>query len=137
MAAQPGVEPPDGCTVYDPEVNMQTNEQYRERMPLTDAGAQAGAALAEAASGALTDLRASGATLDNDAVTAALASAGLDPRGVQVQAQADSILFGAVFTPGDGTGVAGCIFGSVSSSAVSVDVGGLIMDGGCLPAVGH
>ena len=31
----------------------------------------------------------------------------------------------------------GCLFGAVTPEGVQVEVGGFIMDGGCLPAPGH
>lgn len=42
-----------------------------------------------------------------------------------------AVAFGAAAPEG------GCIFGEVSADVLTVEIGGIIMDGGCLPAVGH
>lgn len=131
VAAQPGVEPPAGCVVYDPEQNMASNETYRERMAQPEAGRIAGEALLEPVTTALTGLRSSGAALTDDAVRAALAAAGVAEEHIQTTGSEGAIAFGAAVAGG------GCIFGGVTAEAATVEVGGYIMDGGCLAMVGH
>ena len=133
VPAQPGVEPPPGCTTYDPEVNMNANEMYRERLDISDAAQAAGGDAAGRGTAELEKLRASGSEVTADAVRSALADAGLSADGIQTREEGGSVLFGATFSsPGDD--MASCVYGSVSAGSVSVEVGGLIMDGGCLPA---
>ena len=63
--------------------------------------------------------------ITEDAVRTALLDAGASD--VQLRASAGAVLFGA--------GVAGgCLYGAVDENAVSVELGGFILDGGCLPA---
>jgi hypothetical protein len=133
LPAQPGVEPPPGCTTYDPEANMNANEMYRERLDISDAAQAAGGDAAGRATAELEKLRASGSEVTADAVRSALADAGLSADGIQTREEGGSVLFGATFSsPADD--MASCVYGSVSAGSVSVEVGGLIMDGGCLPA---
>lgn len=133
LPAQPGVEPPPGCTTYDPEANMNANEMYRERLDISDAAQAAGGDAAGRATAELERLRASGSEVTADAVRSALADAGLSADGIQTREEGGSVLFGATFSsPGDE--MASCVYGSASAGSVSVEVGGLIMDGGCLPA---
>ena len=131
VAEPPGVEPPEGCIVYDAEKNMASNETYRDRMSQPEAGRIAGEALVEPVTTALTELRATGAALSEDGVRAALVDAGVAAADIQALGGFDSVAFGAAVDGG------GCVFGSVSAEVVTVDVGGFIMDGGCLAMVGH
>ena len=57
------------------------------------------------------------------------AAAGL--AGVQTLGDERAVAFGAAAPEG------GCIFGEVSADTLTVEIGGVIMDGGCLPAIGH
>lgn len=127
---QPGVEPPEGCIVYDGEANMAINELYRERMEMTDAARSAAAEHLGSLTSALNALRDTGAPLTEDAVREVFDDAGLVSESVQTRDDHGDILFGVGV---DG----GCVFGAVDAEAVTVDVGGYIMDGGCLAAVGH
>lgn len=131
VPAQPGVDPPPECVVYDPERNMAANEGYRERMPQSEAGRRAGEDIVPAITEALTALRESGATLTGDAVRSAIAGAGVVPEGIQVDERGGRVLFGFPVPEG------GCVAGSVTPDAVTAEPGGFIMDGGCLAMVGH
>lgn len=62
-----------------------------------------------------------------DAVVDLLEAEGLS--SVQTRESAGHVLFGAVAATG------GCVFGAVTPEAVTIDVGGGIADGGCLPAL--
>jgi hypothetical protein len=135
VAAQPGVEPPEGCIEYDPEANMALNERYRDRRPLSDAAQAAGDALVAPVTAALETLRASGGPITDASVRTALAGAGLEAGGIQITAVPGSAAFGAGFSAPDG--VAACVFGGISADAVTVAAGGIIMDGGCLALEGH
>ncbi|WP_458041169.1 MULTISPECIES: hypothetical protein [Bacteria] len=127
---QPGVESPEGCVVYDGEANMELNELYRERMEMTDAARAVGEEYVGPLTSALTAWRDSGAVLTEDGARDVFAEAGFDVEVVQVRESHGEVLFGVGI---DG----GCVFGAVTPDAVAVDVGGYIMDGGCLAAVGH
>jgi hypothetical protein len=122
---QPGVELPADCVGYDPDSAMALNDRYRQRMELPDDASTAAQAVVPAATQALEALRAAD-DLTEDAVRTALESVGL--RDVQTRSGAGDVLFGAV--PPEG----GCVYGAVEAEQVTVDVGGYILDGGCLPA---
>lgn len=113
---------PPECVAYDPDEAMALNEQYRERMPLDEGYAASLAPLVEDVRARLGAVPAG----DEAAARAALEDAGLT--AVQSRSGAGDVLFGAV--PPDG----GCVYGAVEPDAVTVEVGGFIMDGGCLPA---
>ena len=132
VPAQPGVEPPAGCVAYDPEANMHANDMYRERLDISDAARATGDALAQPATAELEKLRASGSEITAEAVRSALTAAGLTSSGIQTRADGGWVLFGATYSSGEST--ASCVYGSVNADSVTVEVGGLIMDGGCLPA---
>ena len=116
------------CAVYDPDDAMAENERYREEQPV-DPGTQVDLdALIEPARTALEALPAPASVAD---VVAALAGIGLAQSSIQTADNGTGVLFGA-----DGGG--GCLTGFVApDGAVTVESGGYIMDGGCLPAVGH
>lgn len=116
---------PEGCAPYDPEEAMALNDLYRQRADLTPEQAEASVGHIDAARTALEELRAAGSWPEDD-VRAALEGVGL--ADVQTRSGAGDVLFGAV--PPEG----GCIYGAVEAEQVTVDAGGYIMDGGCLPA---
>jgi hypothetical protein len=70
-------------------------------------------------------VRLSGA-ITQEAVAQAISEAG--PSDPQVRESAGDVLFGVSAPEG------GCVFGAVTAEAVQIEVGGYIMDGGCLPA---
>lgn len=116
--------PPD-CVPYDPDHAMAQNDRHRERMPLADDSRAAAEEAAEAARPGLEALRASG-ELSGDAVGKVLTDAGLT--SPYVRGDYRGVLFGAEGPEG------GCVFGEVSADAVTIEAGGYIRDGGCLPA---
>jgi hypothetical protein len=118
-------EAPEGCATYDPERLTSGNEQYRQRRDLPEDAVAASEALVSATTASLERLRVAGPVSQDD-VRAALDELGL--LSVQTRTGAGDVLFGAVAPEG------GCVFGAVEAEAVTVEVGGGIMDGGCLPA---
>ncbi|GAB3633301.1 hypothetical protein GCM10027421_26540 [Microbacterium shaanxiense] len=120
-----GAELPAECAPYDPDQAMVQNERHRDRMEMSAEAAAAAEALAAPLRQVLEELRASGG-VSVDAVTQAIAAAGLELP--QVREDHGDVLFGVDGPEG------GCVFGVVTAAAVSVEVGGYIMDGGCLPA---
>lgn len=120
-----GVEQPPECAPYDPDEAMAANDRYRERMELDQDAAAANEQAMVPAADALEVVRASG-DITVESVREALERAGLtDP---QVREDYSRVLFGASGPAG------GCIHGEVAAHAVTIDVGGYILDGGCLPA---
>lgn len=121
----PGVDLPPECVAYDPDAAMAQNDRYRERLEMTPDDQAGNADAIAGATAALESVRTAGAPFTEEAVRAALESAGI--RDVQVRADYGRILFGA--------GVSGgCVYGSLDESSVTVELGGYILDGGCLPA---
>ena len=115
---------PPECVPYDPEQAMGLNEQYRQRYPLDEGYVASVAPIAEDARGRLEAVRNEG--VDEEAIGAALEAAGLV--AVQSRSSHGDVVFGAMLPEG------GCVYGAVAPTTVTVDVGGFIMDGGCLPA---
>lgn len=116
---------PPECAPYDPDHAMAQNDRYRERMDLGEEERAAAAQPVAELQQSLEALRASG-SISVDAVEQALDDAGLsDP---QVLGDERAVAFGAVAPQG------GCVFGELRADGVTVDAGGYIMDGGCLPA---
>ncbi len=120
----PHAELPAGCAPYDPDAAMAQNDRYRERMELGDDARTQGEELAPRVRQTLTGLEPS--TLTEESVAEALHDAGLD--GIQVRADDGEIRYAVGGPKG------GCVYGSLGPGGVSVDVGGYILDGGCLPA---
>ncbi len=123
-----GVELPPGCAPYDPEHAMAQNDRYRDRVDLSDESRAAAEQPAADIRTAIETLRTSG-DLSVEAVEDAISDAGLS--GIQTLGDERTVAFGVAAPEG------GCIFGEVSAEVLSVEIGGVIMDGGCLPAVGH
>ncbi|WP_157550832.1 MULTISPECIES: hypothetical protein [Microbacterium] len=123
-----GVELPPDCAPYDPDNAMAQNDRYRDRVDLSEASRAAAERPATDIRTALEALRTSG-DLSVDAVEDAISDAGLSD--IQIIGDERAVAFGVAAPEG------GCIFGEVSADVLSVEVGGIIMDGGCLPAVGH
>lgn len=122
---QPGVELPPGCAGYDPDAGMAANDSYRQRIDLAPDAQSAAETLVPDAHAELERARAAGVPTEQ-AVRAALESVGL--RDVQTRDGGTGVLFGAAAPHG------GCLYGVVDASEVTVDAGGYIRDGGCLPA---
>ncbi|MFT4279652.1 hypothetical protein [Microbacterium sp.] len=136
VAENPHAEPPEGCDTYDPEANMALNESYRDRYPVDDDVVAAGEPYAEAVKAGLADLQDS-SSLTAEAVREVLAGAGLTPEGIQTLGDAGSVAFGAIL-PAEVTSssMAVCLFGEVATDRLTVEVGGLVQDGGCLAGPG-
>lgn len=123
-----GVDLPPDCAPYDPDQAMAQNDRYRDRVDLADESRAAAEQPATAIRTSLETLRTSG-DLSVEAVERAIAAAGLTD--IQTLGDERAVAFGAAAPEG------GCIFGEVSAETLTVEIGGVIMDGGCLPAVGH
>lgn len=124
-AVQEGVELPPGCAPYDPDQAMAQNDRYRERMSIDNDDHEKVARIVADVRQRLEALRLAGPTTER-AVRSQLDEAGLTD--VQTRVGAGDVLFGAV-PPGGG-----CVYGAVTPEEVTVDAGGYILDGGCLPA---
>lgn len=120
-----GVELPPECAPYDPEKSMALNDRYRERMDITEEARLAAEQAIADVRPALEALRTSG-TLSTDAVVDVFADAGL--LHAQTIGDARAVAYGVAAPLG------GCIFGEVSADVLTIEAGGFIMDGGCLPA---
>jgi hypothetical protein len=118
-----GVELPPECIPYDPEQSMAQNDRHRERTDLDQNGRAEAERAAVPVTTALEALRADGA-LTGESVEQAIRGAGLT--SVQVRDDYGRYLFGATAPAG------GCVFGEISTDTLSVEVGGFILDGGCL-----
>jgi len=118
------VLPPE-CAPYDPDHAMAQNDRYRERMELSDEAAAAAAQPVSDLRGHLETLRTEG-EISIRAVEAALGEVGL--LDAVVRGDERAVEFAATAPEG------GCVFGEVRPDSVSVEAGGYIMDGGCLPA---
>lgn len=120
-----GAELPPECAPYDPEHAMEQNDRHRERM---ETSAEARAAAKQAAADLRVRLEALRAeeTISVTAVEEALGEVGLVHHVARGDARA--LAFGADGPEG------GCVFGELRPDEVRVEVGGYIMDGGCLPA---
>ena len=123
-----GVDLPPECAPYDPDNAMAQNERYRDRVDLSDESRAAAEQPAATVRSGLETLRTSG-DLSVAAVEEVFADAGIPH--VQTLGDERAVAFGAAAPEG------GCIFGEVSAEILTVEIGGVIMDGGCLPAVGH
>ncbi len=126
---------PGNCAPFDPDAAMAENERYRERRPLSDEQLADSAAPLEAASTALEPFALPGATVTDEAVVAALVSAGHPRETIQTlvaeRPDGTAVAFGVAADFG------GCLFGEVSARGLEIDAGGYILDGGCLPMIGH
>ncbi|MFJ4172441.1 hypothetical protein [Microbacterium sp. NPDC089696] len=119
-----GVDLPPECAPYDPEQSMAQNDRYRDRMDMPEGSQAAADEAAALLRTSLESIRTSTA-ISVDAVEEAARGAGLSD--ITARGDARSVEFGAAAPEG------GCVFGQISADAVAVEVGGYIMDGGCLP----
>jgi len=120
-----GVQPPPECAPYDPDAAMAANERYRDRMSIDD---DARAAAEDVSADVVAALRTAAQEKQLSADEVATLLDGVGALSPQVRAEANSVLFAAAGPKG------GCLFGEVSGTSVSVEIGGYILDGGCLPA---
>ena len=121
---QPGVELPPECAPYDPDAAMAQNDVYRERFEMDAADQAANADLVASVAAALEGLDRS--ALTEESVTTAITGAGVEG-SVQLLGDERAYAYGAAVA-------GGCVFGQEDQTAVSVELGGFIRDGGCLPA---
>ncbi|HEY6738792.1 MAG TPA: hypothetical protein VI076_08060 [Actinopolymorphaceae bacterium] len=123
-------EPARDCVPYDGEALMRGNNAYRERRELPPETKRA----AERHRAEITKLLASKARTGpigpND-VEALLAPLGYP--SVTAYGRSDT---GGGLALGVSTG-SGCVYGRVKGAEVTLEAGGAIADGGCLPAEGH
>jgi hypothetical protein len=119
-------------TSTSPDVDMRANEAYRQRFELPQ-GAKAKAEehrkrIAAALRGAVEKT-----PLDQPGTARVLAPLGYDANSVQAYGRSDGpggLAFG-ISTD------AGCVYGGIRGKAVVLETGGIIADGGCLPAQGR
>jgi hypothetical protein len=120
-----------GCAYYDPDAAMNLNEAYRERFAPTE---PEDTALLQRVREALEPFATGEVRITKDAVSDALAAAGLDADKLTIQGDPPypaGVAFGTS-VPG------GCVFGGVRpDQPAAVQYDGAIRDGGCLPAPGH
>jgi len=136
VAANPNGPPPEGCIVYDPEENMAANQRYRDRYEIGADVADAGAPYAASVRAGLGELRDS-AHITADAVREVLHDSGLSATSIQTIGDVGAVEFGAMMpTEVGGPDVGVCLFGEVSADRLAVEVGGVVMDGGCVPSRG-
>lgn len=136
VAANPNRPPREGCTVYDPEENMAANQRYRDRYEIGADVAETGAPYAASARAGLGELRNSG-SITADAVREVLHDSGLSATSIQTIGDVGAVEFGAMMPPAvGGPDVGVCLFGEVSADRLTVEVGGVVMDGGCVPSRG-
>lgn len=130
-----GEPPPEGCVVYDPEQNMADNQRWRDRVEISADARAAGESYVEAVTQGLSDLQDAG-TIGADSVRQVFLDEGFDEKSIAVIGDDGYIGFGVAVSPPEGAGFAACLFGEVGPDGVSVEVGGPIMDGGCLEGPG-
>ena len=122
---------PDDCVGYDPDAGMRANDAYRQRSELPAERRADAVEHREVIAAALAEAVAAGP------LTADEARAALRPLGYEdVQAHGSSEIAAGGLAIGVSTG-SGCVYGEVRDTEVTLDVGGGIADGGCLPAPGH
>lgn len=119
---------PADCAPYDPEHAMEQNERYRDRAPLDESARAGSAGTLEQATEALEALGEGDEPPTKDEVERALTDMGLE----HVETRGDGaggVRFGVGVPPGV------CLVGGVAADgSVSVELAGVILDGGCLPA---
>lgn len=130
-----GEPPPEGCVVYDPEKNMAENQRWRDRLAISADAQAMGDEYVEPVTRALTDLRDSG-TVTAESVQQVLVDKGFPGESIATLGDARNVRFGVALRSPTSQEFAACLFGLVGPDGVSVDVGGPIMDGGCLEGRG-
>lgn len=121
---------PEGCAPYDPDAAMRANDAYRQRGELPPDMREEALAHRDQIAEALSEAVAAGP------LTADGAKAALEPLGYESVQSYGSSEVGGGLAIGVSTG-SGCVYGDVHGTEVSLEVGGGIADGGCLPAEGH
>jgi hypothetical protein len=156
-AAAPTRPPPEGicpppdsaaaaratpCIAVDPQKLQESNHLFQQRQPAAPALAAAAAPLQRRARRELEHLTPAQRETQGE-VKAALIAAGLPADGIYLEkryagmtaagTRVNVIMFGA-FTTMKGPAV--CVYGTVATASVEVNVGGIIREGGCLPGPG-
>lgn len=127
-AIQEGIELPPECIPYDPQALMDSNERYKDRMPVSaDAYAAFEAERAEIEA-EIERLR------EDDALSPEGVADVLEGAGVAVGEAYE--IEGTVFVLGDGP-AGGCVEGRVDAESTEIDAVGYVMDGGCIALSGH
>lgn len=135
-AACPTVEgaPSDpGCAYYDPDKAMGQNELYRQRREVVSDVQERGDALLPRVREALEPFVSGGVEITKDAVTDAILELGVEPSALRLQGDPPRTVGIAIGIDLGG----GCLFGGVTTDRVDAEVGGYIMDGGCLVMPTH
>ncbi|SEF18808.1 hypothetical protein [Jiangella alba] len=122
---------PDDCVGYDPDAGMRANDAYRERSVLPPGGRGEAVEHHARIVAALTEAVAAGPLTVDDA-RAVLEPLGYD--SVQGHGSSEVSMGGLSIGVDVGTG---CVYGEIRDTEVTLDIGGGIVDGGCLPAVGN
>lgn len=130
-----GEPPPEGCVVYDPEQNMADNQRWRDRVAISNDADTAGGAYVESVTRGLTDLRNSG-TVTAESVRQVFLDEGFPARSIETLGDLGNVGFGVTVGSPRSQEFTACLFGAVGPDGVNVDVGGPIMDGGCLEGLG-
>ncbi|SDS50232.1 hypothetical protein SAMN04515669_1241 [Jiangella sp. DSM 45060] len=121
---------PDDCVGYDPDAGMRANDAYRERSVVPPGGRGEAVEHRERIVAALTEAVAAGPLTADDA------RAVLEPLGYGVQAHGSSEVSMGGLAIGVDVGSA-CVYGEIRDTEVTLAIGGGIVDGGCLPALGN
>lgn len=111
---------------------MRSNEAYRQRFRLPADVQAAAEQHRERITAALQEAANRGPLGERD-VSRVLAPVGYPASAVQAYGRSD---VGGGLAVGVSTG-SGCVYGGVRQKTVTLEVGGGIADGGCLPAQGH
>lgn len=130
-----GEPPPEGCVVYDPEQNMADNQRWRDRVAISTDAQSAGDSYVGSVTRRLTDLRNSG-TVTAESVQQVFLDEGFPARSIATLGDLRNVGFGVAVSSPTSQEFTACLFGAVGPDGVSVDVGGPIMDGGCLEGLG-
>ncbi len=125
---QEGVELPEECIPYDPQALMDSNERYRDRMPVSAEAFAAFEAVREDVESGVERLR------RDDALTPEAVRAVLEAVGAEVGEAYE--IEGTIFVLGNGP-AGGCVEGRVDAEVTEIDAVGFIMDGGCIALSGH
>lgn len=121
---------PDDCVGYDPDAGMRANDAYRQRGDLPPDLRDRALDHRDVIAAALGEAAAAG-PLTAEQARDLLVPLGYE--GVQAYGSSDA---GGGLAVGVSTG-SGCVHGGVRGTEVTLEVGGGIADGGCLPAEGH
>ncbi len=123
-----GVELPPECIPYDPQALMDSNEAYKDRLPVSADAFAAFEAKRADITAAIGELQQTDG-LSVDSVITIMEDNGVT--GAQAGEADGVVTFG-----GDGP-EGGCVFGTASATDIDMVVKGPVMDGGCVALSGH